>query len=55
MIKMATVDQALALLREHGAKRLMAAEIVREKLLQFTHAELPFSTAVVVLWQGNVA
>jgi GTP-binding protein Era len=26
----------------------MAAEIVREKLLQFTHAEIPFSTAVVI-------
>ena len=26
----------------------MAAEIVREKLLQFTHAEIPFSSAVVV-------
>jgi GTP-binding protein Era len=29
-------------------ERFFAAEIVREKLLQFTHAELPFSTAVVV-------
>jgi GTPase len=29
-------------------ERMMAAEIVREKLLQFTRAELPFSTAVVV-------
>jgi GTP-binding protein Era len=29
-------------------ERLMAAEIVREKLLQFTHAEIPFSSAVVV-------
>ena len=26
----------------------MAAEIVREKVLQFTHAEIPFSSAVVV-------
>ena len=26
----------------------MAAEIVREKLLQFTHAEIPFSSAVMV-------
>ncbi len=26
----------------------MAAEIVREKLLQFTHAEIPFSSAVLV-------
>ena len=29
-------------------ERVLAAEIVREKLLQFTHAELPFSSAVVV-------
>jgi GTP-binding protein Era len=29
-------------------ERLMAAEIVREKLLQFTHAEIPFSSAVLV-------
>jgi GTP-binding protein Era len=29
-------------------ERFFAAEIVREKLLQFTHAELPFSTAVIV-------
>src|SRR5204863_5012885 len=29
-------------------ERLMAAEIVREKLLQLTHAEIPFSSAVVV-------
>lgn len=29
-------------------ERVMAAEIVREKLLQLTHAEIPFSTAVVV-------
>ena len=29
-------------------ERVMAAEIVREKLLQFTHAELPFSSAVVI-------
>jgi GTP-binding protein Era len=29
-------------------ERIMAAEIVREKLLQFTHAELPFSSAVMV-------
>jgi GTP-binding protein Era len=29
-------------------ERLFAAEIVREKLLQFTHAELPFSSAVVI-------
>jgi GTPase len=28
--------------------RFMASEIVREKVLQFTHAELPFSSAVVV-------
>ena len=26
----------------------MAAEIVREKLLQLTHAEIPFSSAVVI-------
>lgn len=29
-------------------ERVMAAEIIREKLLQFTHAEIPFSSAVVV-------
>ena len=29
-------------------ERVIAAEIVREKLLQFTHAEIPFSSAVVV-------
>jgi GTPase len=29
-------------------ERFFASEIVREKLLQFTHAELPFSSAVVV-------
>lgn len=29
-------------------ERVMAAEIVREKLLQLTHAELPFSSAVLV-------
>jgi GTPase len=29
-------------------ERFFAAEIVREKLLQFTHAELPFSSAVVI-------
>ena len=29
-------------------ERFMASEIVREKLLAFTHAELPFSSAVVV-------
>jgi len=29
-------------------ERIMAAEIVREKLLQFTHAEIPFSSAVMV-------
>ena len=29
-------------------ERFLAAEIVREKLLQFTHAELPFSSAVIV-------
>jgi GTPase len=29
-------------------ERVLAAEIVREKLLQFTHAELPFSSAVIV-------
>jgi GTP-binding protein Era len=28
--------------------RQMAAEIVREKVLQFTHAELPFSSAVLI-------
>jgi GTP-binding protein Era len=29
-------------------ERVLAGELVREKLLQFTHAELPFSSAVVV-------
>jgi GTPase len=29
-------------------ERFFASEIVREKLLQFTHAEIPFSSAVVV-------
>ncbi|MEQ1908789.1 MAG: GTPase Era [Vicinamibacterales bacterium] len=29
-------------------ERVMASEIVREKVLQFTHAEIPFSSAVVV-------
>jgi len=29
-------------------ERFFAAEIVREKLLQFTHAEIPFSSAVAV-------
>jgi GTP-binding protein Era len=29
-------------------ERIMAAEMVREKLLQFTHAEIPFSSAVMV-------
>lgn len=29
-------------------ERVMAAEIVREKLLQFTHAEIPFSSAVII-------
>jgi GTP-binding protein Era len=29
-------------------ERFFAAEVVREKLLQFTHAELPFASAVVV-------
>jgi GTP-binding protein Era len=29
-------------------ERMLAAEIVREKVLQLTHAELPFSSAVVV-------
>jgi GTP-binding protein Era len=29
-------------------ERVLAAEIVREKLLELTHAELPFSSAVVV-------
>jgi GTP-binding protein Era len=28
--------------------RFMAGEIVREKVLQFTHAELPFSSAVII-------
>jgi GTPase len=29
-------------------ERVLAAEIVREKLLQFTHAEIPFSSAVII-------
>jgi GTPase len=29
-------------------ERVFAAEIVREKLLQFTHAEIPFESAVVI-------
>src|SRR4051794_6490971 len=29
-------------------ERVMAAEIVREKVLQFTHAEIPFSSAVII-------
>jgi len=29
-------------------ERFFAGEIVREKLLQFTHAEIPYSTAVIV-------
>src|SRR6185503_10701674 len=29
-------------------ERFFASEIVREKLLQFTHAEIPFSSGVVV-------
>jgi GTPase len=29
-------------------ERVLAAEIVREKLLQFTHAEIPFASAVAV-------
>jgi GTP-binding protein Era len=29
-------------------ERVLAAELVREKLLQFTHSEIPFSSAVVV-------
>jgi GTP-binding protein Era len=29
-------------------ERFLAAEIVREKLLQFTHAEIPFSSAVLI-------
>ncbi len=29
-------------------ERFMASEMVREKVLQFTHAEIPFSSAVVV-------
>lgn len=28
--------------------RVLASEIVREKLLQFTHAEIPFSSAVII-------
>jgi len=30
------------------ADRFMASEIVREKVLQFTHAEIPFSSAVII-------
>jgi GTPase len=29
-------------------ERFLAAEIVREKVLQFTHAEIPFASAVVI-------
>ena len=29
-------------------ERFFAAEMVREQLLQFTHAEIPFSSAVVI-------
>ena len=29
-------------------ERFLAAEIVREKVLRFTHAEIPFSSAVVI-------
>jgi GTP-binding protein Era len=29
-------------------ERVLAAEIVREQLLRFTHAEIPFSSAVVI-------
>jgi GTP-binding protein Era len=29
-------------------ERVMAAEIIREKVLQFTHAEIPFSSAVAI-------
>src|SRR5438045_8587617 len=29
-------------------ERFFASEIVREKLLQFTHAEIPFASAVVI-------
>ncbi len=29
-------------------ERFFAAEIVREKVLQFTHAEMPFSSAVII-------
>ena len=29
-------------------ERFLAAELVREKLLQFTHAEIPFASAIVV-------
>jgi GTP-binding protein Era len=29
-------------------ERFFASEIVREKVLQFTHAEIPFSTAVII-------
>src|SRR5262245_39610215 len=34
--------------RTDQPERALAAEMVREKLLQFTHAEIPFSSAVVV-------
>ena len=36
------------LFRSDQPERFFAAEMVREKLLQFTHAEIPFSSAVVV-------
>ena len=29
-------------------ERFFASEVVREKLLQFTHAEIPFTSAVIV-------
>ena len=29
-------------------ERFLASEIVREKVLQFTHAEIPFSSAVII-------
>lgn len=29
-------------------ERILASEIVREKLLQFTHAEIPFASAVII-------